>query len=300
MQNGPMDVFRFDRDIAMSLVDGDPRAQVGQLIGNASKTRAEILYLDEGSSWSPSRSELSHLFAVITGSCVVNAAEREPIVLQALQAIVAEEEEQWTLFAPESVVGLWIEGEFDVWAVEITKDIVVTQYDEAWPSFFDQICQEVWPHVQDVALRIDHVGSTAVLGLAAKPVIDVDIVLAKRDDVAELIERLKRVGYRWRGDLGVTGREAFSYLGETELPSHHLYVVVENNRAHLDHLLLRDLLREHATAREQYADLKIQNAELANDNMDTYVAAKAHFVAELLTRARMERGLTPVEYWNPA
>jgi GrpB-like predicted nucleotidyltransferase (UPF0157 family) len=198
------------------------------------------------------------------------------------------------------MVGLWIEGKFDIWAVEVTKDIVVTPYDETWPKSFDRICQELWPLVQDVALRIDHVGSTAVPGLAAKPVIDVDIVAITHEDVAILIGRLESNGYRWRGDLGVTGREAFSSAGESELPSHHLYVVVENNRAHLDHLLLRDLLREDEVARGRYADLKNQNVELANNNMDTYVAAKAHFVAELLTRARIERGLTPVEYWNPA
>ena len=63
----------------------------------------------------------------------------------------------------------------------------------------------VWPAVEDVALRIDHVGSTSVPGLAAKPLIDMDIVVSRPDDVPEVVQRLAAIGYRRRGDLGVAG-----------------------------------------------------------------------------------------------
>ena len=124
-------------------------------------------------------------------------------------------------------------------------------------------------------MRIDHVGSTAVPGLAAKPIIDMDIVVASPADVAPVIERLRATGYRWRGDLGVAGRESFKPPADPNMPRHHLYVVVENNRAHLDHWLLRDLLRRDETARDRYAALKRHNAEQADSNMDVYVAGKA-------------------------
>lgn len=71
------------------------------------------------------------------------------------------------------------------------------------------------------------------------------------------------------------------------------------SKAHLDHVLLRDLLRVDPEARRQYGELKRANVELAQDDMDVYVAAKAGLVAELLTRARMEQGLEPVSYWVP-
>ena len=76
---------------------------------------------------------------------------------------------------------------------------------------------------------------------------------------------------------------------------------MEDSRAHLDHWLLRDLLRADPGARDalRYAALKRRNAELADRDMDLYVAAKAGLVAELLTRARAERGLPPVAYWDP-
>ena len=74
---------------------------------------------------------------------------------------------------------------------------------------------------------------------------------------------------------------------------------MEDNKAHLDHWLLRDLLREDEDARERYADLKRRNVELADSDMDIYTAAKAALVAELLTRARAERGLPSATYWEP-
>jgi GrpB-like predicted nucleotidyltransferase (UPF0157 family) len=83
------------------------------------------------------------------------------------------------------------------------------------------------------------------------------------------------------------------------LPAHHLYLVVENNKAHLDHLLLRDALREDPQLRDEYGALKKTNVDAANGNMDIYVAAKADFVARQLTRAREIRGLQPAEYWKP-
>ena len=149
--------------------------------------------------------------------------------------------------------------------------------------------------------RIDHVGSTAVPGLAAKPIIDIDIVVASEDQVGTVIERLATDGYRWRGDLGVVGREAFDARHADGLPRHHLYVVVENNRAHLYHAdPLRGTLCETMPRLENATPpLKRRNAQLANNDMDVYVAAKATLVAQLLTRARAERGLPPETYWSP-
>ncbi|MHB2029765.1 MAG: GrpB family protein, partial [Acidimicrobiales bacterium] len=242
-------------------------------------------FLAEGSQYSPTASGLRQLFAITTGSCTVEADHLSPFILQTQQAVVAEPHERWSVSANESVVGLWMEGSFDIWAVAVTQPIVVVPYDETWPISFDHISKALWPHVDDVALRIDHVGSTAVPGLGGKPIIDIDVVASRDTHVKTLIHRLELAGYRWRGDLGVEGREAFSPIAETDLPEHHLYVVVENNRAHLDHLLLRDLLREDRHARDEYAILKASNMVTADGNMDIYLRAKAAFVAKLLTRA---------------
>jgi GrpB-like predicted nucleotidyltransferase (UPF0157 family) len=126
-----------------------------------------------------------------------------------------------------------------------------------------------------------------------------DIVVASDADVQPVIDRLEAIGYRWRGDLGVEGRQSFNPVDVEDLPRHHLYLVVDGCKAHLDHVLLRDLLRQDPDARDRYADLKRANVTVAAGDIDVYVAAKAALVAELLTRARAERGYPPAEYWTP-
>jgi GrpB-like predicted nucleotidyltransferase (UPF0157 family) len=177
--------------------------------------------------------------------------------------------------------------------------IVIAPYDPTWPTWFTQVHDYVWPALDGLALRIDHVGSTAVVGLAAKPILDMDIVVSGGDLVAPITERLALIGYEWIGDLGVEGREVFRLRSAHHLPEHHLYLVTENNKAHVDHWLFRDLLSEDTEARDRYEALKKENAIVAAGDLNVYTARKAELVAELLGTARRERGLEEVEYWVP-
>jgi GrpB-like predicted nucleotidyltransferase (UPF0157 family) len=193
---------------------------------------------------------------------------------------------------------VFVEGEFVVWAISVTQDIVISDYDPAWPTWFDAVRRHVWPAVKDVAAhRACRIDGRAGTGREAhhRPR-HRRRVRARRPLV---IEQLATIGYQWRGDLGVSGREALMAIENQGLAPNNLYVVVENNKAHLDHWLLRDVLRSELEARERYAALKKRNAELADRDMDVYVAAKAEFVADLLTRARAERAFPPASYWQP-
>lgn len=93
------------------------------------------------------------------------------------------------------------------------RTVVVEDYDPAWPRDFELLRQRIWPVLGDFALGIEHVGSTSVPGLAAKPIIDMTIVVASRDEVPMAIERLASLGYVHKGNLGIDDREAFdSYV----------------------------------------------------------------------------------------
>jgi GrpB-like predicted nucleotidyltransferase (UPF0157 family) len=161
----------------------------------------------------------------------------------------------------------------------------VADYDPHWPVWFDEIRARLAPYLLDVPHVVEHVGSTAVSGLAAKPIIDVDIVVPTADVVPAVIERLAAAGYRHEGDLGIVGREAFALPPDAE-HYHHLYVVVEGNDAHLDHVLLRDHLRADAADRERYAARKRELAQLLRTDRSAYVDGKSALVAELIARAR--------------
>jgi GrpB-like predicted nucleotidyltransferase (UPF0157 family) len=101
---------------------------------------------------------------------------------------------------------------------------------------------------------VEHIGSTAVPDLAAKPIIDLDVVLASPTDLPEAIRLLATIGYIHEGDLGIAGREAFrSPPGE---PRHHLYVLTVDAHELRRHLAFRDVLRADNTLRDKYAALK--------------------------------------------
>jgi GrpB-like predicted nucleotidyltransferase (UPF0157 family) len=252
-----------------------------------------VVHLPPGGSVARHVTPGRQLFAVVAGSGWVAGEDGRRRDIAAGRGALWEAGEEHEAHSDAGLTATCIEGSFDVWAVEVTADIVVADYDPAWPTWFETVRDHVWPAVEGLALRVDHVGSTAVPGLAAKPVVDMDIVVAMPDGVRPAIRRLAAIGYRWRGDLGVVGREAFAPPPDADLPPHHLYLVVENNKAHLDHWLLRDLLCQDAEARDRYAALKRRNVDVAAGDMDVYIAAKAGLVAELLARARAVRGLPP-------
>jgi GrpB-like predicted nucleotidyltransferase (UPF0157 family) len=177
--------------------------------------------------------------------------------------------------------------------------IVVVDADPDWPKKFQEIAEYLSPFLGDSIVRIEHVGSTSVPGLAAKPIIDIDVVVANEEQVPVALGLIESAGYRWVGDLDVAGREAFEAPDAPNLSTHHLYLVVENNRAHCDHWLLRDMLIEDPVMVDRYSKIKRESAVLSQGDIERYVALKAAFVAEVLTAARNIRGMEPVTYWDP-
>lgn len=160
----------------------------------------------------------------------------------------------------------------------------VVDYDPRWPLWFAEIREGVTPYLAEVPHGCEHVGSTAVPGLAAKPIIDVDIVVPSAELVPLVIGRLAEAGYRHEGDQGIDGREAFA-LPPDAVHYHHLYVVVDGNKAHLDHVVLRDHLRADAADRERYATRKRELAHLLTTDRTAYVDGKGALVEELIAKA---------------
>lgn len=294
-----MRLFRFDAEVSVPVSRYGSDVRIGPLTGDDSRVQVQVVHVPPGGVVGRHPAAAPQLFAVVAGHGLVSGHDGVPKPIGPGRAALWDEGEEHGASSEGGLTAVSVEGDFDVWATSVTHDIVVADHDPAWPAWFETVCEHVWPAVRDVALRIDHVGSTAVPGLAAKPIIDMDVVVASDSDVPQVLQRLASLGYRWLGDLGVRGREAVELRRDQGLPPHQLYVVVEDNKAHLDHWLLRDLLREDADARASYAALKRRNAQVAEGDMDVYVAAKAAFVAELLTRARAERGLPPATYWEP-
>jgi GrpB-like predicted nucleotidyltransferase (UPF0157 family) len=163
------------------------------------------------------------------------------------------------------------------------RTIVVVDYDPVWPEVFERLRLDVWPVVSDVALTIEHVGSTAVPGLAAKPIIDMSVVVPTEANIVTAIERLASLGYIHRGNLGVEGREAFA--SPDGLPAHHLYVCPRNSLALANHLTVRDYLRAHPEVATEYGKLKKRLAREFPHDIDRYIDGKTDLILEILRAA---------------
>ena len=161
--------------------------------------------------------------------------------------------------------------------------ICVVEYDPAWPQAFEQLRKNLLRAVDDVALTIEHVGSTAVPGLAGKPIIDFDIVVASSRAIPVVIERLAGLGYIHRGDLGIEGREAFASPADSV--AHHAYVCVRGSLPLENHLTLRDYLRAHPKAVLEYGALKKELAKQFSSDSAAYVQGKTDFILTILRSA---------------
>ena len=143
----------------------------------------------------------------------------------------------------------------------VTKSVVVLPYDEQWEQAFAHIKDEIQEALGSLALSIEHVGSTSVRGLSAKPIIDIDIVIRDYAVFDVVVAALEEIGYHHEGDLGIAMREAFRYDGKEHLQKHHLYVCPEDSPELKRHLAFRDYLRAHPDAVREYSRIKEEGAK---------------------------------------
>ena len=161
------------------------------------------------------------------------------------------------------------------------KRVIVLPYDEAWASDFEKIREEIKAALGDLALRIEHVGSTSVRGLSAKPIIDLDVVIRDASVLDEVVRCLAGIGYHHEGDLGIPGREAFKYEGKEHLRKHHLYVCATDSAELKRHIAFRDYLRSHPEAVQEYSRIKEEGAALYPEDMDRYIEHKAPLIQRI-------------------
>ena len=164
-----------------------------------------------------------------------------------------------------------------------TKQVIVLRYDESWKKDFLAIETELRPVLEGLIVRIEHVGSTSVEGLSAKPIIDIDVVIRDRSMLGPVISALGTIGYRHEGDLGIDGREAFAYEGKEHLRKHHLYVCPQDSRELKRHLAFRDYLRAHPEAVREYGRIKEEGAALFPHDIEKYIGHKSPFIEKILS-----------------
>ena len=169
-----------------------------------------------------------------------------------------------------------------------TKRVVVVPYAEAWKTAFEQIKNEIEAEIGDLVLGIEHVGSTSVEGMSAKPCIDMDVIIKDYSVFDEIVGRLGAIGYIHEGDLGIRNREAFKYTNKPHLMKHHLYVCPQDSEELHRHIIFRDFLRQNIEAVKEYSSVKEKAAELYPNDIDQYIAYKSPCIEELYRKCGLE------------
>jgi len=174
--------------------------------------------------------------------------------------------------------------------------IQIVPYDPLWPVAFARERTAVVALCGERVRAIEHIGSTAVVGLAAKPVIDLAVAVDSVEDAqAPLVETLAAIGYE-PFDAGMVGRLLF-VRGTNGQRTHHLHVLPLARWHDLKERLFRDWLREHPEDRDRYASLKRALAARFSD-ISSYTRAKTDLIQELVDAARAARGLPSTPVWE--
>lgn len=178
------------------------------------------------------------------------------------------------------------------------RTIVVVDYDPKWQAEFEALKAVLLTVLDGHILAIEHVGSTSIIGLKAKPIIDLDVIIdAKGQKLPYVIQQLATLGYQHVGDLGITGREAFKRTDEKTPKdgsaktwmAHHLYVCPEGSIGLNNHLKFRDYLRAHPKTVEAYGALKQRLAKQFPHDIDAYVTGKSDFILEILQKTGVQQ-----------
>lgn len=205
--------------------------------------------------------------------------------------------EVFYVFNPEITSVLWHFSIFELMAL-FRKSILIKDYTPEWARQFELLRKVYVEHLGEKIMAVEHVGSTAVPGLCAKPVIDIDMVINDQSVLAEIIPLLAALGYEYKGEVGIPDRFVFR-PNDTSLPKdgsgsvwpkHHLYACIAGSAALRNHLLLRAALRADPALTTAYGQLKRKLAKSAA-NMDEYVMGKTSFITQLLAA----QGMSPAE-----
>jgi GrpB-like predicted nucleotidyltransferase (UPF0157 family) len=163
--------------------------------------------------------------------------------------------------------------------------IVVVAPSPHWAEQYRAVAKDLAAALAHIPVEaIEHVGSTSVPGLPAKPILDIDIIV-QRDNLRPAVQALEQAGYLPCGDLGATDCEAFEAPDET--PPRNVYLCVANTLHVRNHLAVRDTLRARPDLRDRYGAVKLQLAREPDLTMHRYLAGKSTIMQEILALSHL-------------
>lgn len=152
-------------------------------------------------------------------------------------------------------------------------------HNERWHELFAEEKARLETAIGEFVLEIEHVGSTSVCGIAAKPLLDIAISISNKPNGEKCVAPLDNLGYEYRGENGIAGR---FYFVKGAPRTHHLHMLLTDSDEWRNHLAFRDYLRQNPDAAQEYDKLKKELAEKYGNDRDAYLDGKAAFVEKIL------------------
>ena len=168
-------------------------------------------------------------------------------------------------------------------------EVVVLPYNVQWKDDFEKIKSEIINAIGDLIIDVEHVGSTSVEGMSAKPCIDIDVIIKDYSAFDIIVSRLEMIGYINEGNLGIKDREAFKYFNKPHFRTHHLYVCPQKSEELYRHITFRDFLRSNVDAVKKYSYVKETAARLFPHDIEKYMEYKSPCIEELYTLCGLEK-----------
>ena len=171
----------------------------------------------------------------------------------------------------------------------LNRPIVVVDYDSQWPSLFEQEKERLMATVVSYLPMVEHIGSTAVPGLAAKPVIDIGIGIRSLEDVSTLTPFIEKIDYVYEPALEqLLPERRFFWRGTPAIHTYHLHLAEADQPVLVRPLQFRDYLRKHPDEAAEYGALKKQLAKSCGQDMEAYVTGKTAFIESVMLRIEKE------------
>lgn len=165
--------------------------------------------------------------------------------------------------------------------------VTLAAYNPEWPAFFEVERRRLADALGPRAVEIAHIGSTAIPGADAKPLIDIMLGVPSRAAAAEIVPNLEALGYLALGEFGIAGRQ---FLKRGEPTTHHIHAVAHGSDFWRLNLLFRDFMRNTPDALAAYIVLKRVLAQRFADNRDEYTKGKDAFIKQALHDAGWRGG----------
>ncbi|MCG3221550.1 MAG: GrpB family protein [Candidatus Heimdallarchaeota archaeon] len=163
--------------------------------------------------------------------------------------------------------------------------VILKDHNREWSKLFNKEANLISSKISNYLVDIQHIGSTAIPGTVAKPIIDIAVAIDDLSNVKKVIPPLQKIGYKYRGEQGIPDRHLF-VKGDEESRTHHMHMMDNTSDEWKKHILFKDYLRQNPLEAKQYSELKKKLVIEFEFDREKYTDGKEEFIQRILDKAK--------------